>query len=85
MGRIRGFAALDEARRKEIAALGGKALWRKGLAHRFTPDEAASAGRKGRAVAGERGTVYLLSNEDRTKGGRSRRRSSESAGSIREK
>lgn len=43
----RGFAAMDPARVKEIAAAGGKAAHARGTAHRFTTEEAQAAGRKG--------------------------------------
>jgi general stress protein YciG len=43
----RGFAAMDRTRVSEIAQKGGRAAHRAGTAHRFTPDEAREAGRKG--------------------------------------
>lgn len=43
----RGFAALTEERRKEIASRGGKAAHEQGKAHTYTPDEARVSGRKG--------------------------------------
>lgn len=43
----RGFAAIDPARRAEIASKGGKAAHAAGTAHQFTTDEARSAGYKG--------------------------------------
>lgn len=46
----RGFAALDDARRKEIARMGGRAAHRSGNAHQFTSDEARIAGKKGGQV-----------------------------------
>jgi len=45
--RARGFAALDQARRREIARAGGKAAHERGNAHEFTSEEARNAGRKG--------------------------------------
>ena len=45
--RRRGFAAMDQAKVREIAKLGGAAVHAKGTAHRFTKEEARSAGRKG--------------------------------------
>ena len=45
--RKRGFARLSPERRKEIAALGGKAAWQQGKAHKFTTEEAIRAGEKG--------------------------------------
>ena len=43
----RGFAALTPERRTEISRLGGRAAHAAGTAHRFTPEEAETAGRKG--------------------------------------
>jgi hypothetical protein len=43
----RGFAALPAEKLRHITSLGGKALHALGRAHRFTPAEAAAAGRKG--------------------------------------
>lgn len=43
----RGFASMDVQKQKEIASKGGKAAHAKGKAHRFTPEEARIAGKKG--------------------------------------
>ncbi|GLQ87475.1 stress-induced protein [Dyella flagellata] len=43
----RGFAAMDERRRREVASLGGRIAHARGRAHRFTPEEARKAGQKG--------------------------------------
>jgi len=43
----RGFAAMDLDKQRQIASKGGKAAHEKGTAHRFTPEEARQAGRKG--------------------------------------
>ena len=43
----RGFAAMDQARQREIARKGGRAAHERGTAHEFTSQEAAEAGRKG--------------------------------------
>lgn len=43
----RGFAALPEERRIEIASQGGKAAHEQGKAHQFTSEEAKAAGKKG--------------------------------------
>lgn len=43
----RGFAAMDPAQQREIAAEGGRAAHLKGTAHEFTSEEAREAGRKG--------------------------------------
>ena len=52
----RGFAVLDAERRKEIARLGGKTAHANGNAHRFNPEEASLAGKKGGAVISENRT-----------------------------
>lgn len=44
---LRGFAAMDERRRREVASLGGRTAHARGRAHRFTPEEARKAGQKG--------------------------------------
>jgi len=46
-GSKRGFASMDEEKRREIASQGGKAAHEKGTAHEFDSDEARDAGRKG--------------------------------------
>jgi general stress protein YciG len=43
----RGLAALSPERRREIAAMGGRAAQEAGIAHSFTFEEAVAAGRKG--------------------------------------
>lgn len=43
----RGFASMDSARQREIAAKGGRAAHERGTAHEWSPDEARAAGRKG--------------------------------------
>ena len=48
----RGFAALDKAVLAEISRKGGKAAHQAGTAHKFTPSEAAVAGRKGGQAIG---------------------------------
>lgn len=47
----RGFAALDPARRSEIARQGGRAAHERGTAHEFDPAEARAAGFKSRDVS----------------------------------
>lgn len=44
--RLRGFAAMDPARQREIASLGGRAAHQSGHAHEFTSEEARAAGKK---------------------------------------
>lgn len=48
---LRGFAAMDPKRQREIASLGGRAAHQSGHAHEFTSEEARAAGRKRHAVA----------------------------------
>jgi general stress protein YciG len=43
----RGFAAMDQARQRQIASLGGRTAHQRGQAHEFTSEEARQAGRKG--------------------------------------
>ena len=52
---LRGFAAMDPQRQREIASLGGRAAHQSGHAHEFTSEEARAAGKKrhARAAAGE--------------------------------
>ncbi len=45
--RKRGFAALTTERRREIARQGGQTAQARGVAHKFTIEEAQAAGRKG--------------------------------------
>ena len=43
---LRGFAAMDPQRQREIASLGGRAAHQSGHAHEFTSAEARIAGKK---------------------------------------
>jgi len=43
----KGFAAMDKAKQREIASLGGRAAHEQGSAHEWNRHEAADAGRKG--------------------------------------
>lgn len=45
--RPRGFAAMDEARRREISRMGGRAAHESGNAHEWDSNEARAAGRLG--------------------------------------
>jgi general stress protein YciG len=48
----RGFALMSKEQQREIASRGGRAAHANGNAHRFNPEEARLAGRKGgRAVS----------------------------------
>lgn len=51
---VRGFASMDPAKQREIAAKGGRAAHLKGTAHEFTSEEAREAGRKGGSASGRR-------------------------------
>jgi len=52
--KLRGFAALNPERQKEIARQGGIAAHVKGTAHQFTSEEAKAAGRKGGLAKGSK-------------------------------
>jgi uncharacterized protein len=52
----RGLACLPAERRREIAAMGGRAAHRAGTAHQFTSAEAQEAGRKGGSAKSRNGT-----------------------------
>lgn len=53
--RARGFASMDERKQREIASRGGRTAHAQGTAHKFSPEEAREAGRKGgKAVSGDR-------------------------------
>lgn len=47
----RGFAAMDPELQRRIAREGGKASHESGKGHRFTPEEAREAGRKGGQIS----------------------------------
>jgi general stress protein YciG len=49
---LRGFAAMDPQRQREIASLGGRAAHQSGHAHEFTSEEARAAGKKRHARTG---------------------------------
>lgn len=65
----RGFAAMDREKQREIARKGGRAAHERGTAHRFSTDEARTAGRKGgEAVSKDRTHMAAIGRE----GGKSR-------------
>lgn len=66
----RGFAAMDLAKQRQIASKGGKAAHEKGTAHRFTPEEARTAGRKGGQAAHQKGTAHEFTPEEARIAGR---------------
>jgi general stress protein YciG len=51
---VRGFAAMDAAKQREIASKGGQAAHQQGTAHQFTSEEARIAGQKGGLSRGAR-------------------------------
>jgi general stress protein YciG len=55
----RGFAALDPEARRAISSKGGKSAHAQGVAHQWTSEKAAAAGRKGGAVTRERRRIRL--------------------------
>jgi general stress protein YciG len=48
--KLRGFAAMDRARRRETARKGGQAAHEKGTAHEWTREEARVARHKGGSI-----------------------------------
>lgn len=64
----RGFAGMDPARHREIAAMGGRAVHAAGTGHEWTSEEAREAGRKGgREVAKRRGAEHMRAISKRSK------------------
>jgi general stress protein YciG len=66
----RGFASMTPEQRKAVASKGGKAAWAQGVGHKWTPDEARIAGKKGglrMRAPGKRGSKPNTS-DDGTKG-----------------
>ena len=55
----RGFASMDPEAVKRIAQLGGFAAQKLGKAHKFTPEEAQLAGRKG-GIAVSRNREHMV-------------------------
>ncbi|HET9111421.1 MAG TPA: KGG domain-containing protein [Ktedonobacterales bacterium] len=66
----RGFASMDEQRRREIASEGGKASHQRGKAHEFSSDEARMAGRKGGQIAHQRGKAHVFNSDEARMAGR---------------
>ena len=68
----RGFALIDKASRCAMARKGGRAAHQRGTAHRWTPEEAREAGRKGGGVllrSGDNGRIDRLRGAADTLGG----------------
>jgi len=55
---LRGFASMDSSTQRAIARKGGRAAHVKGTAHKFTPEEARRAGRKGGEIV-SRDTAHM--------------------------
>jgi general stress protein YciG len=73
----RGFAAMSEAQRREIARKGGQAAQRKGTGHRFTSEEARRAGRKGgQTVSQDREYMARIGRDGGARSASVRRRAS---------
>jgi len=66
----RGFSAMDEHTKREIARKGGIAAHRKGTAHKFTSEEAREAGRKGGRSAHRLGRAHQFTPEEARAAGR---------------
>jgi len=75
----RGFAAMDDAKKREIASKGGRAAHAKGTAHQFTSEEARQAGRKGGMAAHAKGTAHQFTPEEAREAGRKGGQSSQAA------
>ena len=55
---------MDQEKQREIARKGGKAAHEQGSAHKFTPEEAREAGRKGgRVVSQDRAHMAEIGRE----------------------
>lgn len=50
----RGFASLDQSKRREVSSKGGRAAHAKGTAHMWSREEASAAGRKGGVASAQR-------------------------------
>jgi general stress protein YciG len=71
----RGFAVMDPARQREIASRGGKSAHAKGVAHRYTSEEAQKAGKIGGSLlARSREHMAAIGATGGRKSGESRRR-----------
>jgi general stress protein YciG len=59
-----GFAAMDPAKHKVIARMGGRAAHQLGVAHEFTSEEAKAAGAKGGFAAHRSGRAHKFTSEE---------------------
>jgi len=50
---VRGFAAMDQEKQREIARKGGRAAHEQGVAHEWSSQEAREAGKKGGQARGK--------------------------------
>src|SRR5688572_19393610 len=57
----RGFASMDPAKQRAIAAEGGRAAHAQGVAHEFDSEEARAAGRKGGQARSQRSAMASMS------------------------
>jgi general stress protein YciG len=60
---IRGFAAMDQEKQREIARKGGRAAHEQGVAHEWSSQEAREAGKKGGQARGRQGSSELSSQQ----------------------
>ena len=51
---VRGFAAMDQEKQREIARKGGRAAHEQGVAHEWSSTEAREAGKKGGQARGNK-------------------------------
>ena len=58
----RGFASMDPAKQRAIAAEGGRAAHAQGVAHEFDSEEARAAGRKGGQARSNRSAMAAMGN-----------------------
>lgn len=56
----RGFASMDPAKQRAIAAEGGRAAHAQGVAHEFDSEEARAAGRKGGQARSNRSAMAAM-------------------------
>jgi len=71
--RKRGFASLTTERRREIARQGGQTAQARGVAHRFTIEEAREAGRKGgRSISRDRLHMSAIGRKGGSQSGKRR-------------
>jgi general stress protein YciG len=70
---------MDASKQREIASRGGRTAHAQGTAHKFSPDEAREAGRKGgKAVSGDRSHMARIGR----RGGQARHARSLAQGSM---